>query len=469
MFIALSTCASNGDAFFFGRDRREEPLPVGCSLLDIREVAEETGISVDDVLSGLDDFASADALLGFGVSLATAEAAEEVVCTEAPVREPVFERKEPLLADAAAPMAEETAIFEPPVELELEFEEEPAPQAETVFEAVMETVVVEETSEPAPMVEALPLEPRIEDKPVAAAEEKYGAPREAAIIETEIEARLAAENTEASALPKEPMMLETLAAEKVSAAWERRRLRLRKRAAFRGMEKKQEPVEEQKVVAAGAPEFPLKKRPRLDLAKLRKMANVRVEAAEPEDEGADDHLIDLNVPDGYVVQTSTESVVWPWEVQPDMTLKEALEAISDSLLASLTEEVVNCTITGQMGEGGIKSLCEYYQKDMEQIYGAIQKESRRRITRMSAQAPRPASMGAVAEATQEMAMRMAKQFLQNEMGKKAMRFKSPFPDENGIYHIFQSHRVEDEDEVDFPNERVFYREVGNGWAISVGY
>ena len=65
--------------------------------------------------------------------------------------------------------------------------------------------------------------------------------------------------------------------------------------------------------------------------------------------------------------------------------------------------------------------------------------------------------------------RMAKQFLQNEMGKKAMCFKSPFPDENGIYHIFQSHRVEDEDSVEFPNERVFYRELGDGWALSVGY
>ena len=77
MFIPLSTCASNGDAFFFGRDRREAPLPVGCSIVDIREVAEETGISVDEVISRLDDFAAADALLGFGFSMAAAEAAEE--------------------------------------------------------------------------------------------------------------------------------------------------------------------------------------------------------------------------------------------------------------------------------------------------------------------------------------------------------------------------------------------------------
>ena len=463
MFIALSTCASNGGAFFFGRDRREEPLPVGCSLLDIREVAEETGISVDDVISQLDDFASADALLGFGVSLATAATAEEVVCTETSAREPIFVESPAFTSDTAASFAEEPAVFEPPVELELEFEEEPAPREETVLATVMEaeTVVVEETQELAPTEAAVSVETRIEAEPVAVAEVEITAPREEVPHEAEMQSKLAAENAEASALPKETRLLEALAAEKVSAAWERRRLRLRRRAA----EKKTE----LNVAEGGASEFPVKKRPRLDLVKLRRMANVRVEAAEPEDEGADDHLIDLNVPDGYVVRTSTESVVWPWEVQPDMTLKEALEAITDSLLASLTEEVVNCTITGQMGEGGIKSLCEYFQKDMEQIYGAIQKESRRRITRMSAQAPRPASVGAVNEATQEMAMRMAKQFLQNEMGKKAMRFKSPFPDENGIYHIFQSHRVEDEDEVDFPNERVFYREVGNGWAISVGY
>ncbi len=177
----------------------------------------------------------------------------------------------------------------------------------------------------------------------------------------------------------------------------------------------------------------------------------------------------MTVPEGYAVQTTTENIVWPWEIREDLTLKEALEALDDKLLASLTEEVVSCTISGQMGEGGIKSLCETYNREKEQIYSAVQHESRRRITRMNTKPHAAAAGSAASDATQEMAMRMAKQFLQNEMGKKAMRFKSPFPDENGIYHIFESHRVEDEANIEFPNERVYYREVGDGWAISVGY
>ncbi|MBQ8698917.1 MAG: hypothetical protein IJ521_07955 [Schwartzia sp.] len=56
------------------------------------------------------------------------------------------------------------------------------------------------------------------------------------------------------------------------------------------------------------------------------------------------------------------------------------------------------------------------------------------------------------------------------MGKnKATRFESTLPSEDGNYYIFQKHRVEDEDSVEFPNERVYYRETGDGWAISVGY
>ena len=452
MFIPLSTCASNGDAFFFGRDRREEPLPLGCSLLDIREVAEENGISVDDVISRLEDFSSADALLGFGVSLATAEAAEEVICTETPVSRPIFEVKETFAADASAAFAEEPVIFETV---------EPAPVY--TAEAPGCSVTPEEPA---------PVEVVIEAETVAAAEPpEESAPQEAAVVEAVvIEAEPAAPVTEAEeAAPQaepEPDITEIITAEMISEAWERRRAALREKAAKKEQEKASAALAETKGPSAGIP-VKASNYPRLDLAKLRKMANVRVEAAEPEEDSPDDHLIDLNVPDGYVVQTSTESVVWPWEVRPDMTLKEALEALTNRLLASLTEEVVNCTITGEMGEGGIKSLCEAYHQEKEQIYSAVQKESRRRITRMGAKAPSPSAMAS--DATQEMAMRMAKQFLQNEMGKKAMCFKSPFPDENGIYHIFQSHRVEDEDSVEFPNERVFYRELGGGWAISVGY
>ncbi len=462
MFIPLSTCASNGDAFFFGRDRREAPLPVGCSIVDIREVAEETGISVDEVISRLDDFAAADALLGFGFSMAAAEAAEEIVCAQSPVREPFFEVSGAFAPIPGDPLTEEAVIFETSVEPEPVFAEAQAePPAREEAEAPVvepETPPVGALQEEAPTEAAAPGEIVIEAEAVVV-EEAYAPGEEADPAE------------EAAELAEAPARDAAIAAETVSAAWERRRARLRKRASVRGMKRQTEAGAEeksgQKKEASSVLPVGTAKRPRLDIAKLRRMANVRVEAAEPEEDGEDDHLLNLNVPDGYVVQTSTESVVWPWEVQPDLTLKEALEAISDSLLAGLTEEVVNCTITGEMGEGGIKSLCEYYHKEKEQIYSAVQKESRRRITRMGAKAPCLSAMAS--DATQEMAMRMAKQFLQNEMGRKAMCFKSPYPDENGIYHIIQSHRVEDEDSVEFPNERIFYREMGNGWAISVGY
>ena len=208
--------------------------------------------------------------------------------------------------------------------------------------------------------------------------------------------------------------------------------------------------------------------PHLDLEAIRRISTVRVEAAEPEDDGEDEPLIDMTVPEGYAVQTTTENIVWPWEIREDLTLKEALESLDDKLLTSLTEEVVSCTISGQMGEGGIKSLCETYRKEKEQIYSAIQHESRRRITRMNA---KPRAAGAAApDATMELAMRMAKEFLHDEMGKeKATRFQSTIPSDDGNYYIFQKHRIEDEDSVDFPNERVYYRETGDGWAISVGY
>ena len=207
---------------------------------------------------------------------------------------------------------------------------------------------------------------------------------------------------------------------------------------------------------------------RVKLEKIRRCSTVRVEAAEPENCEEDEPLMDMTVPEGYAVQTTTENIVWPWEIREDLTLKEALESLDDKLLTSLTEEVVSCTISGEMGEGGIKSLCETYGRAKEQIYSAIQHESRRRITRMNTK-PHTGASSPASDATQEMAMRMAKQFLQNEMGKKPMRFESPFPDENGIRHIIQSHRVEDEANIDFPNERVYYREIGDGWAISVGY
>lgn len=72
--------------------------------------------------------------------------------------------------------------------------------------------------------------------------------------------------------------------------------------------------------------------------------------------------------------------------------------------------------------------------------------------------------------TQELAMEMAKKLLTDHMSKNRTWFKSPFPDEQGRYHIFQSHRVDDETlPMEFPHEKLYYREIGDGWAITVGY
>lgn len=72
--------------------------------------------------------------------------------------------------------------------------------------------------------------------------------------------------------------------------------------------------------------------------------------------------------------------------------------------------------------------------------------------------------------TREMAMDMAKRLLGDHMRNHRTCFKSPWPDENGRYYIVQSHKVDDDDlPMDFPHERVYYREIGDGWAISVGY
>ena len=68
MFISVTNCVSHGGAFFFRKPR--ETRPIDFSLLDLHEIAEETGISVDEVICGLDDFGSADTLMGLGVPLA---------------------------------------------------------------------------------------------------------------------------------------------------------------------------------------------------------------------------------------------------------------------------------------------------------------------------------------------------------------------------------------------------------------
>ncbi len=169
----------------------------------------------------------------------------------------------------------------------------------------------------------------------------------------------------------------------------------------------------------------------------------------------------------YVVELAPVTDPWPWETSPDMTLQEALEALSDKELSNLTEEIVKNTIEEKLPEGAIKSLCQQYALDYQKVYSAIQRESKRRISRMNS---KPRTPGQAPDATMELGMRMAKKFLMQDMRGKRTWFKSPWPNEDGNYYIFQSHKVDDEElPIDFPTERVYYREVGDGWAISVGY
>ncbi len=424
MLVSVTNCVSHGGAFFFRKPR--EARPIECSLLDLHELAEETGISVDEVICGLDDFGSADTLMGFGAPLADPVNVREILHI-GPDLTPRMVQK-PLFAEEQSPKfsfeVEAARIF--PEEREVVFR---APESEAIAAEPLAEPETGRICEPAGEVV------------LEAAQEIL---EETAALEAEIVA-------EAAPIPG-PVRKEAEATRLTTGTTEA---------------KKAEPPKAELPAARPA----VKKAvnfPHLDLEAIRRISTVRVEAAEPEDDGEDEPLIDLHVPEDYAVQTTTENIVWPWEIREDLTLKEALESLDDRLLTSLTEEVVSCTISGQMGEGGIKSLCETYLKEKEQIYSAIQHESRRRITRMNA---KPRAAGAIgSDATMELAMRMAKQFLENEMAKeKATRFQSPIANDDGNYYIFQKHRIEDEENVDFPNERVFYRELGDGWALSVGY
>ena len=77
--------------------------------------------------------------------------------------------------------------------------------------------------------------------------------------------------------------------------------------------------------------------------------------------------------------------------------------------------------------------------------------------------------GKMSNASKDMAMNIAKRLLTDHMRHNRTWFKSPWPDEEGRYCIIQSHRTDEELPVSFPNERLYYRELGDGWAISVGY
>ena len=74
------------------------------------------------------------------------------------------------------------------------------------------------------------------------------------------------------------------------------------------------------------------------------------------------------------------------------------------------------------------------------------------------------------QATREMAMDIAKRLLTDHMKGNRTWFKSPWADEEGRYYIIQSHKTDDEKlPTEFPHERLYYREIGDGWAISVGW
>ena len=70
--------------------------------------------------------------------------------------------------------------------------------------------------------------------------------------------------------------------------------------------------------------------------------------------------------------------------------------------------------------------------------------------------------------TQEMAMNIAKKLLTDHMRNNRARFQSPWADEEGRYFIIESHKTDDAPP-EFPHECLYYREVGDGWAISVGW
>ena len=158
---------------------------------------------------------------------------------------------------------------------------------------------------------------------------------------------------------------------------------------------------------------------------------------------------------------------WPWEESGDLSLEEALEALEDKELSGLTTEIVTNTVEGALKEGAVKSLCRRYSLRLQAVYNAILRESKRRISRMNEKHHAPA-VGT--DSTIELGMRMAKKLLAADMHHKRTWFQSPFPEADGRYYIIQSHKVEDEKlPTEFPTERVHYEELGDGWAISVGY
>ncbi len=505
MFTAIHTCATASRRGVFSARRKRRPQrPLGCTLHELRELSEETGFSVDDVISRLDDFLSADALLGVGMPLLDAleERARMEVREEAPLPK---EEPEDFLRVEAPEIFPGESSETPPLEETLQAEpirEEPLQEIcreEPVRQEVIEPELVEEEpagdeplkAEPIGLFPEEELPPIVPVKaPVEEPEDEpwmlrpFEPPQHNEEIDLDFDGVTLHELRETTTVyVEEALTVRAVTARAIKKFQEEEE---RKKA-------EAEKVQEAEVLEAEATETVVESVPKEPPQIARSSAVRFFRKAEPEivvetpgpvaqndapqaptaftreTPKAEPEIVvesAAEVVEAEAVANPPEKIVWPWEIMDCPTLKEALESLDDKALTALTEEIVDCTTSGSLGDGAIKSLCATYRQDMQKVYSAIQKESSRRISRMNRKKP---VSSAGMDSTQEMAMRMAKKFLGGEMCRKAMRFESPWPDADGNYYIIQSHRVDDEDSLNFPNERTYYQEMGDGWAISVGY
>lgn len=488
MFTAIRTCASaSRRGVFAARKKRRPQRPLDCTLHELRELSEETGFSVDDVISRLDDFLSADALLGVGMPILEAleQQVQKELREEAPFAGGAAEATEAFLR-VEAPERFPSGVFP-----EVQIQEEPTQAEPTPEEFISEEPMREEPIGLFPEEELPPTLARAETpEPEPEREPWELLPHEGQSeqIDLDFDGVTLQELRESTTVyVEEPWTIRAVTARAVKKYQEE----MQKKA-------EAEKLQEAEIVEAEATEIAAPEAPK-EIPQAARSSAIRffrkaepeivvesdvaatpkafaqepmqtppraVSQESPKAEPEDVVTCAAEVACAEIVENPPERIVWPWELMDCPTLQDALEALDDKALTALTEEIVACTTSGALGDGAIKSLCQTYRQDMQNVYSAIQKESRHRITRMNRKKPAsPAGM----DSTQEMAMRMAKKFLGSEMCKRAMRFESPWPDADGNYYIIQSHRVDDEASLDFPNERTYYQEMGDGWAISVGY
>ena len=488
MFTAIHTCASAARHGGFAVRRKRRPQrPLNCTLHELRELSEETGFSVDDVISRLDDFLSADALLGVGQPIL--EALEQRVQMELREDAPLtgdmrtateeflrVEAPEFVLPEASSEMPPQEELL-PAEQIQEDFVQEETISEEAIGlfseEELPPAVARVETPDPEPEREPWELLPRVEqneqinldfdgvtlqelrETTTVYVEEPWTVravtARAVKKYQEEMQKKAEAEKVQ------EAEIVEAEATEVVAASVPKEPPQIARSSAVRFFRKAEPEIAVESDPAAMTEPF------------ARESAKTAPGAVAQESAKAEPEIVvesAAEVVEAEPVENPPERIAWPWEFMDCPTLKDALEALDDKALTALTEEIVACTTSGSLGDGAIKSLCRTYRQDMQNVYSAIQKESRRRITQMNRKkSASPMGM----DSTQEMAMRMAKKFLGGEMCKRAMRFESPWPDADGNYYIIQSHRVDDESSLDFPNERTYYQEMGDGWAISVGY